>query len=102
MCDIIPFPTPTTTDIDECDIVNPLASIAPDPFPDFKILSISNGRALMEAHVPAVLAAAMVAAVKASSHPCSFEIYKRDASTAWIDGNVPAATAVTLLEMLAA
>jgi hypothetical protein len=101
MCKIIPFPS-RDVDVDECDIVNPLASITLDAFPDFKILSISNGRALMEAHVPAAVAEAMVAVVKASPHPCSFEIYRRDASTAWIDGNVPLALVVPLIETLAA
>jgi hypothetical protein len=31
------------------------APVTPDPFPDFKILNISHGRALMEAHVPAAI-----------------------------------------------
>jgi hypothetical protein len=44
----------------------------------------------------------MVKVVKASSDPVSFEIYKRDESVAWIDGNVPLAMVAPLLEMLAA
>jgi hypothetical protein len=55
----------------------------------------------MEAHVSTALAEAMIVAVNASSGPCSFEIYKRDESAAWIDGNLPTAVALALLEMLA-
>jgi hypothetical protein len=77
------------------------APLTSDPFPNFIIHRISHGRALMEAHVSTALAEAMVDAVKASVEPCSFYIYKRDESTAWIDGNLPTTVALTLLEMLA-
>jgi hypothetical protein len=73
---------------------------APDPFPHFQIW-VSYGRALLGAHVPAAIAEAMIEVMKASPEPCSFEIYKRDASTAWIDGNVPTAVALDLGTMLA-
>lgn len=55
----------------------------------------------MEAHVPAAIAEAMIKVVKTSSEPCSFEIYRRDASTAWIDGNVPVAVVVDMGMVLA-
>ena len=100
MCEIIQFPRreiDTMSDDIFLDGVPP----APDPFPHFQMW-MGSGRALMEAHVSGALADAMVEAVKASSDPVSFEIYKRDESTAWIDGCVPTAVAVTLLEMLAA
>jgi hypothetical protein len=101
MSNIIPFPVPVA-DLDECDILNPLASITPDPFPDFKIFSMSSGRAPMEAHVSTALAEAMIKVVKGSPEPCSLEIYKRDESTAWLEGNLPTAVTLSLLEMLAA
>jgi hypothetical protein len=60
---------------------------------------VSNGRALLEAHVSAATAEAMVEVAKGSSDPVSFEVYKRDERTAWIDGNVPLGSLEALLRV---
>jgi hypothetical protein len=107
MSNIIPFPSREVDvcDDDDDDIFDFPGSVpaTPDPFPDFKILSVGYDRALMEAHVPVALADAMVERVKAFPE-CrrSFEIYERDEMTARIDGCVPLDVVEALLEMLAA
>jgi hypothetical protein len=106
MCEIIPFPSRKANMCDDDIVLFPnSAPVAPDPFPGLTIYSVDYGRALMDAHVPAALADALVEMVAASPecrHRCSFHIYERDENTARIDACVPMTIVRALGEMLEA